>query len=79
MAAIFPSIGVLALFVIAIRAIFQADRRERLAQAAEDRRQATLENTGTGQTHTSQSAGPAVCQPLARHARASGAIRICYA
>jgi hypothetical protein len=52
-AAIFPSIGVLALFVIAIRAIFQADRRERLAQAAEDRRQAGA------QTHTAQSAGPA--------------------
>jgi hypothetical protein len=37
-AAIFPSIGVLALFVLAIRAMFQADRRERLAQAQLERR-----------------------------------------
>lgn len=62
-AAIFPSIGVLALFVIAIRAIFQADRRERLAQAAEDRRHTEAENAAArqtgGQTHTAQSAGPA--------------------
>jgi hypothetical protein len=36
-AAIFPSIGVLFLFVLAIRAMFQADRRERLAQAELDR------------------------------------------
>jgi hypothetical protein len=51
-AAIFPSIGVLGIFVVAIRAIFQADRRERLAQAAEDRRLATAERAadpdGTG-------------------------------
>ncbi|GAB6901121.1 hypothetical protein [Kineosporia succinea] len=61
-AAIFPSIGVLALFVIAIRAIFQADRRERLAQAAEDRRLDAAEKSGNGQTaqtHTSQSVKPA--------------------
>jgi hypothetical protein len=31
--AIIPSVGVLFLFVLAIRAMFQADRRERLAQA----------------------------------------------
>jgi hypothetical protein len=37
-AAIFPSIGVLFLFVLAIRAMFQADRRERLAQAQSERR-----------------------------------------
>ena len=55
-AAIFPSIGVLILFVIAIRAIFQADRRERLAQAAEDRRLAGPGKTGgPGQMPTSQS------------------------
>lgn len=54
-AAIFPSIGVLALFVIAMRAIFQADRRERLAQAAQDRRLAATAGNGAGQTHTSQS------------------------
>jgi hypothetical protein len=35
-AAIFPSAGVLFLFVLAIRAMFQADRRERLAQARMD-------------------------------------------
>ncbi|MBT0767719.1 hypothetical protein KIH74_02210 [Kineosporia sp. J2-2] len=58
-AAIFPSIGVLILFVIAIRAIFQADRRERLAQAAEDRRLGLGQNGPTGQTHTSQSVSPA--------------------
>ncbi len=61
-AAIFPSIGVLALFVIAIRAIFQADRRERLAQAAEDRRLAGEQkapNPRTAQTPTSQSVNPA--------------------
>lgn len=65
-AAIFPSIGVLFLFVIAIRAIFQADRRERLAQAAEDRRLAAAEKTGTTQTHTSQSpaAGDSPKQPV---------------
>ena len=57
-AAIFPSIGVLFLFVLAIRAIFQADRRERLAQAAEDRRVAAAEKAvPAGQTHTAQS-GP---------------------
>ncbi|GLY13333.1 hypothetical protein LWF15_31995 [Kineosporia rhizophila] len=55
-AAIFPSIGVLFLFVIAIRAVFQADRRERLAQAAEDRRAAAAEKAA-GQTHTAQSTG----------------------
>lgn len=61
-AAIFPSIGVLAIFVVAIRAIFQADRRERLAQAAEDRRLTADEKAAagkSGQTHTSQSVKPA--------------------
>jgi hypothetical protein len=36
-AAIAPSIGVLALFVIAMRGIFHADQRERLAQAQIER------------------------------------------
>ena len=35
--AILPSVGVLFLFVLAIRAMFQADRRERLAQAKWER------------------------------------------
>ena len=35
--AIVPSLGVLFLFVLAIRAIFQADHRERLAQAQLER------------------------------------------
>ena len=38
LAAIVPSVGVLFLFVLAIRAIFQADQRERLAQAEIERR-----------------------------------------
>jgi len=58
-AAIFPSIGVLALFVIAMRAIFQADRRERLAQAAAERGQAAASGNVPGQTHTSQSVSSA--------------------
>jgi len=37
--AILPSAGVLFLFVLAIRAIFQADRRERLAQAKLERQE----------------------------------------
>jgi hypothetical protein len=37
--AILPSIGVLFLFVLAIRAMFQADRRERLAQAKLERQE----------------------------------------
>jgi hypothetical protein len=40
LAAIFPSVGVLFLFVLAIRSIFQADRRERLAQAQWERSEA---------------------------------------
>lgn len=39
--AIVPSVGVLFLFVLAIRAIFQADQRERLAQAEMERRRRT--------------------------------------
>lgn len=39
LAAIVPSVGVLFLFVLAIRAVFQADQRERLAQAEMERRQ----------------------------------------
>jgi hypothetical protein len=31
--AILPSVGVLALFILAVRALVQADRRERAAQA----------------------------------------------
>jgi hypothetical protein len=38
--AILPSAGVLFLFVLAIRAMFQADRRERLAQAQLERQEA---------------------------------------
>ena len=38
--AILPSVGVLFLFVLAIRAMFQADRRERLAQAKLERQEA---------------------------------------
>ena len=37
--AILPSVGVLCLFVLAIRAMFQADRRERLAQAELERQE----------------------------------------
>jgi ABC-type uncharacterized transport system YnjBCD ATPase subunit len=37
--AILPSVGVLFLFVLAIRAMFQADRRERLAQAKLERQE----------------------------------------
>jgi hypothetical protein len=37
--AIVPSVGVLFIFVLAIRAVFQADQRERLAQAEMERRQ----------------------------------------
>jgi hypothetical protein len=37
--AILPSVGVLLLFVLAIRAMFQADRRERLAQAKWERQE----------------------------------------
>ena len=40
--AIVPSVGVLFLFVVAIRAMFQADRRERLAQAQLEREQRTV-------------------------------------
>ncbi len=36
-AAIVPSIGVLALFIVAMRGIFHADQRERLAQAQLER------------------------------------------
>jgi hypothetical protein len=35
--AIVPSVGVLFLFVLAVRAMFQADQRERLAQAKLER------------------------------------------
>jgi len=37
--AIVPSLGVLFLFVLAIRAMFQADHRERLAQAKLERQE----------------------------------------
>jgi hypothetical protein len=44
--AILPSVGVLFLFVLAIRAMFQADRRERLAQAQLERQErATADST----------------------------------
>ena len=38
--AIVPSLGVLFIFVLAIRAMFQADHRERLAQAKMERQEA---------------------------------------
>ncbi len=41
--AILPSVGVLLLFVLAIRAMFQADRRERLAQAKWERQESASE------------------------------------
>ena len=50
-AAIVPSVGVLFLFVLAMRAVFQADRRERLAQARMEREQRAQEsknNPGPG-------------------------------
>ena len=48
--AILPSVGVLFLFVLAIRAMFQADRRERLAQAKLERQEAggAVDSTATG-------------------------------
>jgi hypothetical protein len=50
--AILPSVGVLFLFVLAIRAMFQADRRERLAQAKLERqeRAAATESGAAGRT-----------------------------
>jgi hypothetical protein len=45
--AIAPSVGVLFLFVLAIRAIFQADRRERLAQAQFERQQSQAADSVT--------------------------------
>jgi hypothetical protein len=52
LAAILPSVGVLLLFVLAIRAMFQADRRERLAQAKWERqeRAAGADSPPTGRT-----------------------------
>jgi hypothetical protein len=48
--AILPSVGVLFLFVLAIRAMFQADRRERLAQAKLERadRTGAVDSAPTG-------------------------------
>ena len=49
LAAVLPSAGVLLIFWIAIRAMVQADRRERSAQArieAEERRQNSLGTAG---------------------------------
>jgi hypothetical protein len=43
-AAIVPSVGVLALFVIAMRGIFHADQRERLAQAQIERAEQAGDN-----------------------------------
>jgi hypothetical protein len=40
--AIVPSVGVLFIFVLAIRAMFQADHRERLAQAQLEREEQAL-------------------------------------
>jgi hypothetical protein len=44
--AILPSVGVLFLFVLAIRAMFQADRRERLAQAKLERQERAATDSG---------------------------------
>jgi hypothetical protein len=52
--AIVPSLGVLFLFVLAIRAMFQADHRERLAQAQLERRERA------GSAESGGSAGPSV-------------------
>jgi hypothetical protein len=46
--AIVPSLGVLFLFVLAIRAIFQADHRERLAQAQLERRDGARPSDSAG-------------------------------
>ena len=49
LAAVLPSVGVLLIFWIAIRALVQADRRERSAQArieAAERRQNSAGTTG---------------------------------
>jgi hypothetical protein len=45
--AILPSAGVLFLFVLAIRAMFQADHRERLAQAELERQDRALTGDST--------------------------------
>jgi len=50
--AIAPSLGVLFLFVLAIRAIFQADHRERLAQAQLERREQAEPIDPDGPTRT---------------------------
>jgi hypothetical protein len=52
LAAILPSVGVLVLFVLAIRAMFQADRRERLAQAKWERQERVtgVDSPPTGRT-----------------------------
>lgn len=41
--AIFPSAGVLLLFWLAMKALFEGDRRERAAEAQFDRERATAE------------------------------------
>jgi hypothetical protein len=46
-----PSVGVLLLFVIAIRAVFQADQRERLAQAEMERRRLRAIAEGDSETN----------------------------
>jgi hypothetical protein len=48
LAAILPSLGVLFLFVLAIRAMFQADRRERLAQAKLERQERAVADSTAG-------------------------------
>ena len=50
LAAILPSVGVLFLFVLAIRAMFQADRRERLAQAQWERARRGEETPSVGRS-----------------------------
>lgn len=50
--AIVPSAGVLVLFVLAMRSMFQADRRERLAQAQWERAQAAPDAESAAEDHS---------------------------
>jgi hypothetical protein len=58
--AIVPSLGVLFLFVLAIRAMFQADHRERLAQAQLERQERARggDSGASGSGDTEPTKGP---------------------
>ena len=60
-----PSVGVLFLFVIVVRALFQADRRERLAQARIEAEQdrAAAGNAPAGDPPTDGPVRPAAPRP----------------